>query len=108
MSSRAKPRSSSRTRTRTRTRTKPGSSSRSIPPVRRMLKSLGLEVVLVDKKTKRIVRRFYVVYRSARGKYYYMMKNGKRKYLTRNQIERCKAGKLKSFRGGVCGGSSEK
>jgi hypothetical protein len=73
-----------------------------------MLKSLGLEVVLVDKKTKRIVRRFYVVYRSARGKYYYMMKNGKRKYLTRNQIERCKAGKLKSFRGGVCGGSSEK
>lgn len=68
-----------------------------------MLTKLGLEVVLVDKKTKKIVRRFHVVYQGGRGKYYYILKSGRRKYLTRGQVAKCKEGKLKSFRGGVCG-----
>jgi hypothetical protein len=83
-----------------------------------MLDKLGLEIVLVDKKTKKIVRKFRRVYREQKGdreRYYYytgltQIKNPKKikkikkikKYLTAAQVRKCKEGKLRSFRGGVC------
>lgn len=85
-------------------------SPRRLPPVQRMLDKLGLEIVLVDKKTKKIVRKFRRVYREQKGGreryyYYYYNTSGKRtkKYLTASQVKKCKQGKLRSFRGGVCG-----
>jgi hypothetical protein len=78
-----------------------------------MLDKLGLEIVLVDKRTKKIVRKFRRVYRekATREKreryfYYYTVPNKKKKakkYLTAAQLKKCKEGKLRSFRGGACG-----